>query len=111
MISIQSWCFSVSFVVATVACTDNVLCLPFPWCRPPVLDIAIIGAGASGLAAAKNAIKEGHNVVLYEQTGFIGGVWYYTNQTDKDEFGVEIYTPMYKTMRFVLMLKMLKEND
>lgn len=64
-----------------------------------MLDIAIIGAGAAGLASAKNAIDELHNVVVYEQTGQIGGIWYYTDKTKKDEYEQDIYTPMYRGLR------------
>lgn len=63
------------------------------------LKIAVIGAGASGLAAAKNALEQGHTVDVFEKTGVIGGVWYYTNETEKDEYGVEIHSPMYQRLR------------
>lgn len=64
-----------------------------------ILDIVVIGAGASGLASAKNAIEQGHNVDIFEKTGVLGGVWFYTDETGKDEYGVEIHTPMYMKLR------------
>lgn len=66
-----------------------------------VLDIAIIGSGAAGLASAKNAIEQGHNVVIYEQAEEIGGIWWYTDRTEKDDFGIDIYTPIYKELMYV----------
>ncbi|QIX60380.1 NAD(P)-binding domain-containing protein [Hymenobacter sp. BT18] len=37
--------------------------------------VAIIGAGPSGLAAAKSALEEGLEPVLFEQSGHLGGQW------------------------------------
>ncbi|XP_031634182.1 dimethylaniline monooxygenase [N-oxide-forming] 3-like [Contarinia nasturtii] len=62
------------------------------------LKIAVIGAGASGLAAAKNAIEQGHIVDVFEKTGQLGGIWYYTDDVGFDEYDVEIHTPMYKQL-------------
>lgn len=63
------------------------------------LNIAVIGAGPSGIISAKNAIDQGHNVTIFEKTGTLGGVWYFTEKTDKDEYGVEIHSPMYRYLR------------
>ena len=40
------------------------------------ITIGIIGAGISGIASAKEAIKNGYNVQLFEKNESIGGVWY-----------------------------------
>ena len=37
--------------------------------------IAVIGAGISGIAAAKTLMKFGHQPVLFERSAEIGGVW------------------------------------
>ena len=37
--------------------------------------IAVIGAGISGIAAAKTLSKFGHETVLFERSSVIGGVW------------------------------------
>ncbi|BDA66665.1 hypothetical protein CAL7716_008310 [Calothrix sp. PCC 7716] len=37
--------------------------------------VCVIGAGISGLAAAKTFIEEGYEVQVYEKQGAIGGVW------------------------------------
>ncbi|XP_031618998.1 senecionine N-oxygenase-like [Contarinia nasturtii] len=63
------------------------------------LNIAVVGAGVSGLCSAKNALEQGHNVVVYEKSEALGGTWYYTNKTGKDEYGINIYTAMYQVLR------------
>jgi cation diffusion facilitator CzcD-associated flavoprotein CzcO len=39
------------------------------------LRTAVIGSGVSGIAAAKTMLGFGHDVVVYEKSGRIGGVW------------------------------------
>lgn len=39
------------------------------------LNIAVIGAGISGIAAANVLQKQGHRVTIYEKSSKIGGVW------------------------------------
>lgn len=65
----------------------------------PILNVAIIGAGVSGLASAKNALAQGYNVTIYEQAEEFGGIWWYTNKTGKDKYGIHIHTPMYQGLR------------
>lgn len=50
---------------------------------PPINRIAIIGAGASGLAAARALLAEDcfAAIDIFEQRGALGGVWNYTPQT------------------------------
>lgn len=63
------------------------------------LNIAIIGAGPSGLFSAKHSLARGHRVTVYEQSETIGGVWVYTNDTGKNQYGLNIHTAMYKGLR------------
>lgn len=37
--------------------------------------IAVIGAGPAGLTGAKQALSDGHDVVVYERNADIGGIW------------------------------------
>src|SRR5687768_5187829 len=37
--------------------------------------VAIVGAGAAGLAVAAELIADGFNVVIYERHNDVGGVW------------------------------------
>ncbi len=41
--------------------------------------IAVIGAGAAGLCAAKHLLGKGMDVVVYEIGTRIGGLWVYEN--------------------------------
>lgn len=58
--------------------------------RPPAFNIkriAVIGAGPSGLAAAKHLLAEGFlssQIIVYEQQADVGGVWNYSAVTSKE---------------------------
>ena len=43
--------------------------------------VAVIGAGAAGLCAAKNLLARGAEVVVYELGSCIGGLWVYDNDS------------------------------
>ncbi|CAG9799331.1 unnamed protein product [Chironomus riparius] len=62
------------------------------------IKLAIIGAGASGLCALKNAVEYGCEVVAFEQTKLVGGLWNYTDKTDKDDYGLDIHSSMYENL-------------
>lgn len=64
-----------------------------------ILNVAIIGSGNSGLVSAKHSLDYGYNVTVYEQSEAIGGIWFYTNETGKDKYGVNIHTAMYQGLR------------
>lgn len=64
------------------------------------LNVCVIGAGTSGLCAAKHALQNGFNVTVYEQTEVIGGIWWYTDETGKDKYGLPIHTAMYQGLRY-----------
>ena len=55
--------------------------------------VAVIGAGVSGLAAAKCLLDEGLEAVVYEQAAQIGGLWNY-DEDQPDGGGV-----MYRSLR------------
>ncbi|KAH6721062.1 flavin monooxygenase-like protein [Leptodontidium sp. MPI-SDFR-AT-0119] len=42
------------------------------------IDVAVIGAGPSGLAVLKNLKEEGFNVIVYDKRDSVGGVWSYS---------------------------------
>src|SRR5260370_38177074 len=54
--------------------------------------VAVIGAGVSGLAAAKCLLDGGLEPVVYEQAAQIGGLWHY-DETLPDGRGV-IHPPL-----------------
>lgn len=65
--------------------------------------VGIIGCGASGLAALKNFTDEGSQFkcVAFEQTDSIGGTWVYTDDIDRDQYGLPVHSSMYKGLRYV----------
>lgn len=58
--------------------------------------IVVIGAGPSGLCAAKHAISNGYDVTVYEQTANVGGTWVYTDQIGNNDYGLPIHSSMYQ---------------
>lgn len=49
--------------------------------------VVVIGAGAAGLVAAREAIREGHRATILESGSGVGGVWIYTNGVESDPTG------------------------
>lgn len=60
--------------------------------------VVVIGAGPTGLCAAKHALAHGYDVTVYEQANQVGGTWVYTDRTGVDDYGLPISTSMYKNM-------------
>ena len=51
------------------------------------IDVAVIGAGAAGLVAARELMRHGHRVTVFEQSQRVGGVWVYAPETEADPLG------------------------
>ena len=43
--------------------------------------VCVIGAGPSGLACMRQLLDEGHEVVCFERTSEIGGIWFYREES------------------------------
>lgn len=67
----------------------------------PIKTVAIIGAGTAGLASAKYSLAQGYDVTIYEQNEQLGGIWWYTDHTGINQYGIEIHSPMYQNLRCV----------
>lgn len=65
----------------------------------PIKTVAIIGAGTSGLVSAKYSLAQGYDVTIYEQNEQLGGIWWYTEETGHNQYGLEIHSPMYTKLR------------
>lgn len=66
--------------------------------------VAVIGAGVSGLVAARELQREGHKVVVFEKNHRIGGTWAYDPRIDSDPLGIDptrevIHSSLYLSMR------------
>lgn len=58
--------------------------------RESTVDVVVIGAGISGLAAAKCLLGDGFKVTVLERSGDIGGLWTYR----ENDYGVMRFTHM-----------------
>nr|CAB3486813.1 unnamed protein product [Digitaria exilis] len=50
--------------------------------RPHTVTVAVVGAGAAGLVAARELLAEGLDVVVFEKSGRVGGIWAYDPRPD-----------------------------
>ncbi|CAN7937600.1 unnamed protein product [Ixodes hexagonus] len=50
----------------------------------PALRVAVIGAGPSGLTAAKTCLESGLEPVVFEQSDAIGGLWHFDEKVSRD---------------------------
>ncbi|XP_052169762.1 flavin-containing monooxygenase FMO GS-OX-like 2 isoform X2 [Oryza glaberrima] len=46
--------------------------------------VAVVGAGAAGLVAARELLREGHAVTVFERSARVGGTWAYDPRSDPD---------------------------
>lgn len=84
--------------------------------HPTSRDVAVIGAGAGGLIAARELFREGHKVVVFERGDQVGGTWVYTPKVESDPLGVHpnrstVHTSMYKSLRTNLPREVMGFRD
>ncbi|GAB0095738.1 Flavin-containing monooxygenase [Sergentomyia squamirostris] len=63
------------------------------------MKVCVIGAGAGGLSAAKHSLEAGLEVVVFEKSDEIGGMWVYREETGKYKYGLDIHTSNYRGLR------------
>lgn len=79
--------------------------------------VAVIGAGAAGLVAARELIREHHDVTLFEQTEGVGGVWVYDPDVENDDLlGIRnhrkrVHSSMYASLRTNLPREIMGFTD
>ncbi|KAI6683175.1 hypothetical protein NL676_029088 [Syzygium grande] len=78
--------------------------------------VCVIGAGPSGLVAARELRKEGHAVVVLEQNHDIGGQWLYQpNVEGEDPLGTDpflkVHSSMYESQRLVWPREIMGFSD
>ncbi len=75
----------------------------------------MIGAGAAGLVAARECLRQGFRVRVFEKSGQVGGVWQYTDDVEDDLLGVSSQRPLhgslYKSLRTNLPVKLMAFRD
>lgn len=65
--------------------------------------VCVVGAGVSGLACARELLREGHDVTVMEQSGGVGGQWLYDPRADGgDPLGAAgAHSSMYASVRLI----------
>ncbi|EER91959.1 hypothetical protein BDA96_01G295400 [Sorghum bicolor] len=65
------------------------------------LRLAVVGAGAAGLVAARELRREGHAPVVFERAAAVGGTWLYTPPaTSSDPLGAAAtHSSLYASLR------------
>ncbi|CAN6209121.1 unnamed protein product [Urochloa humidicola] len=68
---------------------------------PAKKKVCVVGAGISGLASARELLREGHAVTVMEQSGGVGGQWLYDPAIDGgDPLGVAgAHSSIYASLR------------
>ncbi|KAF7846649.1 hypothetical protein BT93_L3968 [Corymbia citriodora subsp. variegata] len=77
---------------------------------------AVIGAGMSGLVAARELRREGHQVVVFERSSDIGGTWLYDPSVESDPLGLDpsrdvVHSSMYQSLRLNLPRPIMGFSD
>ncbi|OMO78547.1 Flavin monooxygenase FMO [Corchorus capsularis] len=68
------------------------------------LQVAVIGAGTAGLAAARELKREGHRVTVFEKGNKVGGLWLYDPRVETDPLGLDpnreiVHSSLYRSLR------------
>ncbi|XP_058225356.1 flavin-containing monooxygenase FMO GS-OX2-like isoform X2 [Rhododendron vialii] len=80
------------------------------------LKVAIIGAGVSGLVTARELLREGHRVVVYEKSNQPGGTWVYDPRVESDPLGLDpkreiVDSSLYSSLRTNLPRHLMGLSD
>ncbi|KAJ3189992.1 hypothetical protein HDU85_000283 [Gaertneriomyces sp. JEL0708] len=70
--------------------------------------VAVIGAGASGLAAVKQCLEEGLEVVCFDQEPAVGGLWRYVPKNAADE---DVHSSLYASTIINTSKEMMAYSD
>ncbi|XP_057951648.1 flavin-containing monooxygenase FMO GS-OX-like 9 [Malania oleifera] len=78
--------------------------------------VCVIGAGPSGLVAARELRKEGHSVVVLEQNHDVGGQWLYNpNVEGEDPLGrgttLQVHSSIYESLRVMSPREIMGYTD
>lgn len=90
---------------------------PSKSCKSKSCKVAVIGAGAAGLVTARELLREGHDVIVFEQTKSVGGVWVYDPEIEGDDLlGLSqdrkrVHSSMYASLRTNLPREIMGYTD
>ncbi|XP_059642928.1 flavin-containing monooxygenase FMO GS-OX-like 9 [Cornus florida] len=78
--------------------------------------VCVIGAGPSGLVAARELRKEGHSVVVFEQNHDVGGQWLYDPKVEgEDNLGkgttLKVHSSIYASLRLTSPREIMGYTD
>ncbi|MED6146480.1 hypothetical protein PIB30_034802 [Stylosanthes scabra] len=78
--------------------------------------VAVIGAGVSGLVAARELQREQHDVVVYEQNDGVGGNWIYDPRTESDPLSLDpnretVHSSLHVSLRTNLPRALMSFTD
>lgn len=83
--------------------------------RPPPpprsVRVAIVGAGAAGLVAAREMLRAGHAAVVFEASPRVGGVWAYEDVDESDDAGAHTHSSLYPSLRTNLPRELMAYSD
>lgn len=79
------------------------------------MKIAVIGAGAAGLVCARELLRAGHEVTIFEQSATLGGVWVHTPEVESDRLGRaptrRVFASLYDSLRTNLPRDLMAFRD
>ncbi|EOA40352.1 hypothetical protein CARUB_v10009080mg [Capsella rubella] len=80
------------------------------------LHVAVIGAGAAGLVAARELRRENHSVVVFERISKVGGLWVYTPESEDDPLSLDpnrniVHSSVYDSLRTNLPRECMGYSD
>ncbi|KAL9246812.1 hypothetical protein vseg_020303 [Gypsophila vaccaria] len=78
--------------------------------------VAVVGCGFSGLVAARELCREGHEVVAFERGDQLGGTWVYTPEVESDLLGIDptrtiVHSSLYDSLRINLSRHVMGFRD
>ncbi|DBA84429.1 TPA: hypothetical protein ACH3X1_006062 [Trebouxia sp. C0004] len=81
------------------------------------LNVAVIGAGAAGLVATRELLREGHRVTAFEQNDNVGGIWDYQEECETEDLlgrnpnRRHVHSSMYSSLRTNLPRQIMSFSD
>lgn len=78
--------------------------------------VCVIGAGPSGLVAARELRREFHKVIVIEQCHDVGGQWLYNSQTQKHDNQLlnltqQVHSSIYESLRLTSPREIMGYTD